>query len=146
MNRYPVRGPVIFSLLVTLLLCPVSGRGDEGGDHPSPGPAPDTGNISPAPGAGDDIRMLFAIISWLGIDISYGTEGDTVFSMVNASLFQVVDDLSSGNPDGMYTNPLIREFMRYLGIDPSSFAVHPGNETPSMRAVDRFMTDHPTDR
>ncbi len=138
MKKILPKNPVFFITLISLLVCCTAGYGEENFLPPQSDRIPGPENASGNHGAGEEIRVLTGLISMLGIDISYGTEGETVFSMVNSSLIQIVDDIASGNPEGMNENLLIREFFRYLGIDSSSFSVDPEDGTLPLRAVKRF--------
>jgi len=58
---------------------------------------------------GDAQTGFFTLLSFLqtiGLDISYGHEGETVFSMIDYSLSKIIRDLSSGNASGIRDNPL----------------------------------------
>jgi len=138
MKRKLLLNPVILITLLSLLICCTIGYGEETILQPPSDVAPGCENISDNPEAGGEIKVLLDFISLIGIDISYGTDGETIFSMVNSSLIQMVDDIASGNAEGMNDNLLIREFFHYLGVNPSSFSMDIENETPSLRAVKRF--------
>ena len=137
MRKIPLTNPRIFIILSLLFLCTV-GYGEETFLQPLSDEAPGPENASGYFQVGGEIRVLLDLISMIGIDISYGTEGETIFSMVNSSLFQMVDDIASGNPEGMNKNLLIMEFFRYLGLNSSSFFVDYTNETLPLHAVKRF--------
>ena len=95
-----------------------------------------------------EVRMngLINLLQDIGLDISYGDGNGTVFSMVDQSLTRIISDLSSGNTDGFMDIPLIKEILKYLGINPDSFIVHPEDVTSSMEAIDRYNQKYPADR
>lgn len=86
-------------------------------------------NVSGTSGIiGDDnglIQTLLVFLKDVGIDLSYGEDGGTIFSMVDESLTRIITDLSSGNSEGFTNIPLINETLAYLHINPGDIVVDP---------------------
>jgi len=90
-------------------------------------------------GAGEvRLNSLINLLQEIGLDISSGEDGGTVFSMVDLSLTRIITDLSSGNTDGFIDIPLINETLNYLGISPDDIIVRPEDVPSSMAAIDRY--------
>ena len=90
-------------------------------------------------GAGE-VRMngLITLLQEMGLDISYGEDGGTVFSMVDQSLARIITDLSSGNAEGFMDIPLIQETLKYLGISPADIIINPDDVNGHMDAIERY--------
>lgn len=88
------------------------------------------------------MNSLISLLQDMGLDISYGNDGGTVFSMVDQSLTRIITDLSSGNTHGFIDIPLIRETMNYLGMSPEDVIVNPENVSSSMKAIDRYNQEY----
>lgn len=94
---------------------------------------------------GDILPFLLTLLQDLGVDISYGDEGDTIFAMVDRSLTQIIEDLSSGQIEGFTQIPLINETLRFAGIEPAEIVISP-DETPGrMAAVDAYASRYPSE-
>lgn len=79
--------------------------------------------------------MLQSLLQTLGLDISYGDEGKTLFSMIDYSLSKIIRDLSSGNASGVKDNPLINETFQYFGINESDIIINPEDVSGEMEAT-----------
>ncbi|MFH0967969.1 MAG: hypothetical protein V1862_09840 [Methanobacteriota archaeon] len=90
------------------------------------------------------MNSLITLLQEMGLDISYGQDGGTVFSMVDQSLTRIITDLSSGNTNGFMDIPLINETLNYLGISPDDIIVRPEDVSPSMAAIDRYNERYST--
>jgi len=86
----------------------------------------------------DTINSLVNILQILGIDVSYGEDGETIFSMVKQSLHSIITSLSSGNTEGFLDIPLIQETLSYFGISPGDVVVNPENLTGEIEAVSYY--------
>lgn len=84
------------------------------------------------------VSDLVSLLSLFGVDISYGEEGETIFSMIETSLAQIIEDLSSGNPEGMRNNTLIRETLDYLGTNPDSVILDPREVSGGLAVSGKF--------
>ena len=87
---------------------------------------------------GDAQTGFFTLLSFLqtiGLDISYGHEGETVFSMIDYSLSKIIRDLSSGNASGIRDNPLINETFQYFAINESDIIIKPEDVSGDMEAT-----------
>lgn len=84
------------------------------------------------------MNSLISLLKDMGVDISYGEDGGTIFSMVDQSLTRIITDLSSGNTEGFTGIPLIWETLTYLGISPDDIIVQPEDVPSSMAAIDRY--------
>ena len=93
-------------------------------------------------GGETQVNGLIGLLQVMGLDISYGSNGETIFSMVDQSLTRIISDLSSGNTEGFTDIPLISETLTYLGIDPSDIIVNPDDTPPLTQAVDRFNAQY----
>ena len=90
---------------------------------------------------GDAQTGFFSLLSFLhniGLDISYGDEGETVFSMIDYSLLKIIRDLSSGNASGIQDNPLINETFQYFDINESDIIIKPEDVSGDMEATRRY--------
>ena len=87
-----------------------------------------------------EVRMnaLISLVQMMGLHISYGEDGGTIFSMVDQSLTRIITDLSSGNTGGFSDIPLIQETLHYLGISPDDILVNPDTISGEMTAIDRY--------
>jgi len=85
-----------------------------------------------------DMGILIGFLREFGVDISYGDDGGTIFSMVDASLTRIISSLASGNVEGFLEIPLIEETLSYVGLSAEDIVIRP-NETPEgMEAVDSY--------
>jgi hypothetical protein len=84
------------------------------------------------------MNSLIGLLQETGLDISYGKDGETVFSMVDQSLTKVITDLSLGNTSGFFDVPLIQETWKYLGIKPGEIMIQPGDIRGQTRGSDRY--------
>lgn len=82
--------------------------------------------------------MLQSLLQTLGLDISYGDEGETLFSMIDYSLNKIIRDLSSGNASGMQDNPLINETFQYFSINESDIIIRPEDVSGDMEATRKY--------
>ena len=90
---------------------------------------------------GDGQNGLFTLLNFLqtiGLDISYGDEGGTVFSMIEYSLSKIIRDLSSGNASGIQDNPLINETFQFFAINESDIIINPEDVSGDMDATRRY--------
>ena len=85
-----------------------------------------------------EMNGMISLLRELGLDISYGNDNGTIFSMLDDSLTRIITDLSSGNSDNFLEVPLINETMRYFGISPDEIILHPEDAPDSLEAVDRY--------
>ncbi|HWQ67628.1 MAG TPA: hypothetical protein VN372_12280 [Methanospirillum sp.] len=88
--------------------------------------------------AGSDLAGLLNLLDTLGMDISYGTKGETIFGMVADSMNQIINSLSSGDTSGFLDIPLIQETFKYFGMSPQEIVINPENITGEMDAVMNF--------
>ena len=88
--------------------------------------------------ASDDFFSLINFLTGLGLDISYGSDGDTIFSMIDYSLSKVITDLTSGNVEGIKSNPLILETFHYVNISESDLILNPDNVTGKLEALEGY--------
>lgn len=79
--------------------------------------------------AEQDMQMLVNLLGYLGIDISYGEDGGTIFSMVDASLTEIISSLSSGQVEGFMDIPLIRETLDYFGYSSEEIVMSPDSSS-----------------
>ena len=86
----------------------------------------------------DDMNLLILLLKDLGLNISYGDSGETVFTMVDTSMTRIITDLSAGSSEGFVEVPLIRETMNYLDLTPADIIVNPDEVTGSMPAIDSY--------
>jgi hypothetical protein len=86
----------------------------------------------------ETFSILMDLLKISGVDISYGDNGSTIFSMVDTSLSQIIEDLSSGNPDGLLNNPLISETMKELGVNVDQIIVDPDKINGTMKAIESY--------
>ena len=82
--------------------------------------------------------MLQSLLQTLGLDISYGDEDETLFSMIDYSLNKIIRDLSSGNASGMQDNPLINETFQYFDINESDIIIRPEDVSGDMEATRNY--------
>lgn len=90
---------------------------------------------------GDDnglIQTFLVFLKDVGIDLSYGEDGGTIFSMVDESLTRIITDLSSGNSEGFTNIPLINETLAYLHINPGDIVVDPEKAQGTMPALKSY--------
>lgn len=87
---------------------------------------------------------LLSLLQEMGLDISYGPNGGTVFSMVDQSLTRIITDLSSGNTEGFEDVPIIQETLKYLGISTDDIIVRPDDLRGHMDAIDRYNEKYST--
>jgi hypothetical protein len=96
-------------------------------------------NIGLPDGAGEArVSSLISLLQELGLDISYGDNGETIFSMVDQSLTRIITSLASGNTEGFLEIPLIEETLNYLGISPDEIIIDPNDAPSHMTAVDTY--------
>jgi len=90
------------------------------------------------------LNMFLEILGEAGFNLSYGSDGGTIFSMVDTSLTQIITDLSSGNSEGFTGIPLINETLIYLQISPEDIIVDPEDVQGLMPALDSYTSryDH----
>lgn len=93
----------------------------------------------------DMLPLLLTLLRKLGVDISYGDEGDTIFAMVDRSLTQIIEDLSSGQIEGFTRIPLINETFKSLGIEPAEIIMVPDEAPGHMAAIDAYSSRYPPD-
>lgn len=86
----------------------------------------------------NQMNDLILLLVDMGLNISYGDNGGTIFSMVDDSLTGIITDLSSGNSGGFMKIPLIRETMNYLDIAPADILVNSDEVSGSMEAIDSY--------
>lgn len=94
---------------------------------------------------GDILPLLLTLLQELGVDISYGDEGDTIFAMVDRSLTKIIEDLSSGQIEGFTQIPLINETLRFAGIEPDEIIISPDETSGRMAAIDAYASRYPSD-
>lgn len=103
-------------------------------------------NVSGTSGIiGDDnglIQTLLVFLKDVGIDLSYGEDGGTIFSMVDESLTRVITDLSSGKSEGFLDIPLINETFAYLHINPGDIVVDPEKVEGTMPALRSYESQY----
>jgi len=88
---------------------------------------------------GDElVGSLIHLLGEMGLDLSYGEGGETIFSMVDASLTTIISDLSSGNTEGFTSIPLINETLTYLHITPADIIVNPEDVPGTMSAIESY--------
>lgn len=88
------------------------------------------------------VNTLLLLLKDVGVDLSYGEDGETVFSMVNTSLTRIITDLSSGNTEGFTDIPLINETLSYLHIAPEDIIVDPEEVQDTMPALDSYSSQY----
>jgi len=81
---------------------------------------------------------LIRFLQEIGMDISYGEDGETIFSMVDKSLTRIISDLASGNADGFLSVPLIQETFKHLGMNPEEIIVNPEDVPDTFEALDQY--------
>lgn len=86
----------------------------------------------------DQFLIIFDLLQKIGINISYGENGETVFSMVDKSLKSIINDLSSGNSQGFLTVPLINETLASLGISMDQVVISPEEVNDQMKAIEAY--------
>ena len=84
------------------------------------------------------VGTLLSFLEGMGLDISYGDNNETIFSMVDTSLTTIISDLSSGNTEGFTNIPLINETLAYLHISHADIIVNPEEVTGTMPAIDSY--------
>jgi len=84
------------------------------------------------------VGTLLSFLEGMGLDLSYGENNETIFSMVDTSLTTIISDLSSGNTEGFTNIPLINETLAYLHITPADIIVNPEDVTGTMPAIDSY--------
>ncbi|HWQ62790.1 MAG TPA: hypothetical protein VN429_00125 [Methanospirillum sp.] len=103
-------------------------------------------NVSGTSGIlGDDnglIQTFLAFLKEVGIDLSYGEDGGTIFSMVDESLTRIVTDLSSGKSEGFLDIPLINETLVYLNINPGDIVMDPEKVEGTMPALKSYESQY----
>lgn len=88
--------------------------------------------------ADSDMDAMIHLLKESGLDISYGDEGETIFSMVEKSLHQIIVSLSSGNVEGFMDIPLIREILDYFGLKAGDIVISPDDTSGRMEAIDMY--------
>ena len=86
----------------------------------------------------DTVSDLTNLLKVIGLNISYGDSGDTIFSMVEKSLNTIISDLSSGDANGFTRVPLIQETFSYLGISQEEIVVNPENVSPTFEPIEAY--------
>jgi hypothetical protein len=86
------------------------------------------------------VNLLLEVLGEAGLNLSYGSDGGTIFSMVDVSLTRIITDLSSGNTEGFTGIPLINETLIYLHISPEDIIVDPEDVQGSMPALDSYTS------
>ncbi|MCA1915865.1 hypothetical protein [Methanospirillum hungatei] len=128
--------------ILTVLICgsvlPVSAGNSVSADTPSsPGMADQSALDNKIP-ADSDMDAMIHLLKESGLDISYGDEGETIFSMVEKSLHQIIVSLSSGNVEGFMDIPLIREILDYFGLKAGDIVISPDDTSGRMEAIDMY--------
>jgi hypothetical protein len=85
-----------------------------------------------------DLSLLITLLKKIGIDLSYGEDGASIFSMVDLSLNQVIGDLSSGNPQGVMNNPLVCETMKEFGVNMDEIILDPQKFNGTLKAIEGY--------
>ncbi|MDD1729434.1 MAG: hypothetical protein LUQ50_10225 [Methanospirillum sp.] len=88
----------------------------------------------------DHLNTLLLLAHDLGLNDSYGSEGGTVFSMVDESLTQIITGLSAGDYEGFMDIPLIRETFEYLNLNPADVTVNYNDVDGSLAAIDTYSS------
>jgi len=88
--------------------------------------------------AQDDLFSMINFLTSIGLDISYGNEGETIFSMIDYSLSKIITDLSAGNVEGIKSNPLILETLQYVNISESEIILDPDNISGNLEAMNGY--------
>ncbi len=88
----------------------------------------------------DQLNTLLLLVHDLGLNDSYGSEGGTVFSMVDESLTQIINELSAGDSEGFVNIPLIRETFEYLNLSPADVTVNYDDVDGSLAAIDTYSS------
>lgn len=128
--------------ILIILLCasavPVSALDSDPADIPSsPGMADQSALDNKTP-ADRDMDAMILLLQESGVDISYGDDGETIFSMVEKSLHQIIVSLSSGNMEGFMDIPLIRETLDYFGLSADDIVMSPNDANGRMQAIDMY--------
>ncbi|WP_319578975.1 hypothetical protein [uncultured Methanospirillum sp.] len=84
------------------------------------------------------VGTLILFLGEAGLDLSYGENNETIFTMVDTSLTTIISDLSSGNTEGFTNIPLINETLAYLDITPADIVVNPEDVEGTMPAIDTY--------
>nr|WP_319539652.1 hypothetical protein [uncultured Methanospirillum sp.] len=84
------------------------------------------------------VGTLILLLGEAGLDLSYGENNETIFTMVDTSLTTIISDLSSGNTEGFMNIPLINETLAYLEITPADIIVNPDDVQGTMPAIDTY--------
>ena len=87
---------------------------------------------------GQDLSLLINLLKKIGVDLSYSEDGGSLFSMIDSSLNQIILDLSSGNPQGIMSNPLIGETMNEIGVNLDEVIVNPDNFNSTLKAIEGY--------
>ena len=134
-------------VLLTLGILHISGLCTAETDNPEyPDYSPkQIGDYHDMSNASADIDALISLLQVIGLDISYGDDGGTIFSMVSESLHRIISDLASGNSERFADVPLIRETFQYMGLDAEDLIVSPHNVSGEMEALERYCKTHERD-
>ena len=89
--------------------------------------------------ARNDLFSLINFLTGLGLDASYGNNGDTIFSMIGYSLSKVITVLATGNVAGIESNPLILETFHYVNISESDIILNTDNVSGNLNALDGYF-------
>lgn len=96
--------------------------------------------------SGENIDLLVSLLKQMGIDLSYGDEGDTIFSMVDTSLTRIISSLSSGNTEGFMEIPLIHETLASFGLTADDVVIDPSHSSGEMEATQSYQQNYETGR
>lgn len=73
----------------------------------------------------DEISILLSLLQKIGFDFSYGNDGETIFSMVDKSLTQIISSLASGNVEGFMDIPIIKETLAFANMTVEDVVIDP---------------------
>lgn len=85
-------------------------------------------------------NTIINILKKGGVDISYGEDGGTIFTMIDESLTEIIESLSTGKMEGFMDIALIQETMEYFGISPEEIVIDPTNYSGNMDFIHNYET------
>jgi len=88
--------------------------------------------------ADQDMDKIIHLLNESGLDISYGNDGETIFSMIDSSLTRIILSLSSGDLEGFMDIPLIRETLDYFGLCADEIVISPNESPGRMAAIEAY--------
>ncbi len=135
----------ITSLILTILFCVPIVHASAGGENSA-----DASSLSGCLSFHSDERLtsladrnmdlIIHLLNESGVDISYGDDGETIFSMIDSSLTRIILSLSSGHMEGFMEIPLIRETLVYFGISADEIVISPNESSGQMDPIEAYLS------